>query len=339
VFVQTDNPAGNQVVAYHRNADGTLVGAGAYSTGGLGGALNGSQVDHLASQGSLTYDPTQDLLYAVNAGSNSVSVFSVRGDQLALRQVISSGGDFPVSVAVHGSSVYVLNALSASVQGFVSFFGRLYPLPGSTRSLGFSVPTDTTQFVSTPGQVAFSPNGSQLLVTTKASGSDIDVFGVGRFGYLSTSPVVNAEPGAVPFAVTFDSGGHLVVSDAGTNALSTFTLSPAGTVSPIDTVLTGQNATCWVASAQGYFFASNAGSADLTTFAEQPSGQLTLQQETGTDPGTVDAAASPDGQDLYVQTGGTGTVDEYRVGPGGTLTRIASTVVPGAAGGEGIVAL
>ena len=72
VFVQTDNPGGNQVVAYHRNADGTLVGAGVYSTGGLGGVLNGSQVDHLASQGSLTYDPTQDLLYAVNAGSNSV---------------------------------------------------------------------------------------------------------------------------------------------------------------------------------------------------------------------------------------------------------------------------
>jgi 6-phosphogluconolactonase (cycloisomerase 2 family) len=338
VFVQTDNPAGNQVVAYHRNADGTLVGAGAYATGGVGGVLNGSQVDHLASQGSLTYDPLQNLLYAVNAGSNSVSVFSVRGDQLALRQVIPSGGDFPVSVAVHGSSVYVLNALSASVQGYVSFFGRLYPLPGSTRSLGFSVPSDTTQFVSTPGQVAFSPNGSQLLVTTKASGSDIDVFGVGQFGYLSGSPVVNAEPGAVPFAVTFDPSGHLVVSDAGTNALSTFTLSPTGTVTPIDTVLTGQSATCWVATAQGYFFASNAGSADLTTFQEQPSGQLTLLQETGTDPGTVDAAASADGQDLYVQTGGTGTVDEFRVGPGGSLTPIGSTLVPGAVGGEGIVA-
>jgi 6-phosphogluconolactonase (cycloisomerase 2 family) len=338
VFVQTDNPAGNQVVAYHRNPDGTLTAAGAYATGGLGGVLNGSAVDHLASQGSLTYDPVQSVLYAVNAGSNSVSVFSVRGDQLALRQVISSGGDFPVSVAVHGNSVDVLNGLSASVQGYISFFGRLYPLPGSNRSLGFTVPTDTTQFVSTPGQVAFSPNGSQLVVTTKASGSDIDVFRVGQFGYLSTSPVVNSEPAAVPFAVTFDSSGHLVVADAGTNALSTFALSPAGTVSPIDTVPTTQNATCWVALAQGYLFASNAGSADLSAFGEQPSGQLTLLGDTGTDPGTVDAAASPDGQDLYVQTGGTGTVDEFRVGPGGSLTSIGSTVVPGAAGGEGIVA-
>lgn len=130
VFVQTDNVAGNQVVAYHRNVNGTLVPAGSYSTGGLGGVLNGSVVDHLASQGSLTYDPQQDLLYAVNAGSNTVSVFSVRGDQLALRQIVPSGGTFPVSVAVHGTSVYVLNGLSANVQGFVSFFGHLYPLPG-----------------------------------------------------------------------------------------------------------------------------------------------------------------------------------------------------------------
>jgi hypothetical protein len=29
VFVQTDNPSGNQVVAYHRASDGTLGPAGA----------------------------------------------------------------------------------------------------------------------------------------------------------------------------------------------------------------------------------------------------------------------------------------------------------------------
>jgi 6-phosphogluconolactonase (cycloisomerase 2 family) len=338
VFVQTDNPTGNQVVAYHRSGDGNLVAAGTYATGGLGGVLNGSHVDHLASQGSLTYDPAQGLLYAVNAGSNTLSVFSVHGDQLALLQVVPSGGDFPVSVAVHGHSVYVLNALSASVQGYVSFYGRLFPLPNSNRSLGFSVPIDTTQFVSTPGQVTFSPDGSQLLVTTKASGNDIDTFSVGWFGYLSASPVVNSEPGAVPFAMTFDATGNLIVADAGTNAVSTFTLASNGTLSPVDTVPTGQSATCWVAAAQGYFYASNAGSGSLSTYQEQPSGQLTLLGDTGTGSGTVDAASSGDGRYLYVQTGGTGTVDEFKVGTGGSLTAIGSTIVPGAAGGEGIVA-
>jgi hypothetical protein len=57
VFVQTDNTTANTVVACHRAADGTLTLAGTYPTGGLGGQLTGSVVDHLASQGSLSYDP------------------------------------------------------------------------------------------------------------------------------------------------------------------------------------------------------------------------------------------------------------------------------------------
>src|SRR5271170_5070197 len=64
VFVQTDNLAGNQVVAYDRAGGGQLTLAGTYDTGGLGGQLSGSVVDHLASQGSLGYDPARGLLYA-----------------------------------------------------------------------------------------------------------------------------------------------------------------------------------------------------------------------------------------------------------------------------------
>jgi 6-phosphogluconolactonase (cycloisomerase 2 family) len=339
VFVQTDNTAGNQVVAYHRNANGTLVPAGSYATGGLGGVLNGSAVDHLASQGSLTYDPAQNELYAVNAGSNTVSVFSVNGDQLSLRQVINSGGQFPVSVAVHGFNVYVLNALSANVQGFVSFFGHLVPLPGSDRSLGLTIPTDTNQFTHTPGQVAVSPNGADLIVTTKLNNDDIDIFHIGFLGTLSQSPVVTSDPGG-PFGVTFDAAGHLVVANTASNSLATYALEPNGTATAIDTVLDGQAATCWVAGAQGSFFASNAGSADLSRFQEQPfSGALTLAGETPTDAGTVDAAASLDQEFLYVQTGANGIVDEFQVGSGGTLTAIGSVTVPGAVGGEGIAAI
>jgi hypothetical protein len=39
-----------------------------------------------------------------------------------------------------------------------------------------------------------------------------------------------------------------------------------------------------------------------------------------------------------VRTGGTGAVDEFQVGPGGSLIGIGSVLVPGAAGGEGIEA-
>ena len=340
VFVQTDNTAGNQVVAYDRADNGTLTLANTYNTDGLGGALNGAQVDYLASQGSLTYDPRNDLLYAVNAGNNTVSVFSVRGDQLTLRQVVNSGGTFPVSVAVHGDLVYVLNAEGAgSLQGYFVAFGRLFPIPGSNRSLGLTPVTNANQFTNTPGQVAFSPDGSQLIVTTKMNGNDIDVFRVGFLGLLSSSPVVNSEPGTVPFGVTFDSAGHLVVADAGTNAaLSTFTLNGDGTVTLIDSVGTSQPATCWVAEAQGFFYASNAGGPSLSGFQDSANGQLTLLGKTTTDPGTVDASASANGRFLYVQTGGKGIVDEFQVNANGSLTEIGSVTVTDAVGGEGIVA-
>jgi DNA-binding beta-propeller fold protein YncE len=338
VFVQTDNLAGNQVVAYDRSAGGTLRQSGTYPTGGRGGQTGGSVADHLSSQGSLSYDPRHALLYAVNAGSNTVSVFSVSGDRLRLRQVIGSGGTFPVSVAVRGDLVYVLNAENGgAVQGYRMFFGRLFPIRDANRPLGLD-PTATPQFTHTPGQVAFSPAGSQLIVTTKANGNDIDVFGIGAGGGLSAHPVVNSEPGTIPFGVAFDPAGHLVVAETGINAIATYTLNPDGTVTLIDAVASGQAATCWVVSDGNLLFASNAGSNTESGYSVSASGQLTLLGQTPTDPGTTDAAVTPDGRFLYVQTGVNGIVDEFAVNPNGSLTQIGSVTVPGAVGGEGIAA-
>jgi 6-phosphogluconolactonase (cycloisomerase 2 family) len=338
VFVQTDNTAGNAVVAYHRASDGTLTSAGSYPTGGLGGVLAGSVVDHLASQGSLGYDPDGGLLFAVNAGSDTVSVFAVSGDRLALRQVVNSGGTFPVSVAVHGDLVYVLNALDGgSVYGYRVYGGKLSPIPGSRRVLGLD-PTATPQFTNTPGQVAFTPGGSALLVTTKANGNDVDVFSVYRDGRLSAAPVVNSEPGTVPFAISYDRYGHVLIAEAGTNALATFRLSADGTLAPLDVALTGQAATCWVARAGRYFYASNAGSASVSGYRVGYQGRLSALGNTTTDAGTVDAAAAGHGRFLYVRAGAAGTVDEFAVGAGGSLTLIGSVTVAGAIGGEGIAA-
>ena len=336
VFVQTDNTAGNRVIAYQRAANGTLTEAGSYPTGGTGGVLAGSVVDHQASQGSLGYG--RGVLYALNAGSNTVSVFAVSGDRLTLRQVVGSGGTFPVSVAVRGDLVYVLNALNGgSVQGFRAFGSLLVPLAGSNRALGLD-PTATPQFTNTPGQVAFTPDGSRLIVTTKANGNDIDVFRVGFGGQLSAKPAVNEEPGTVPFAITFDQYGNLVIANAGPNSLTTFAIGGDGTLSALSTVPTGQAATCWVAPDGQFLYASNAGGASVTGFTSSAGGQLTDLGNTSTDAGTVDAAASAGGQYLYVRAGAAGIVDEFSVGAGGTLTEIGSVTVPGAAGGEGIAA-
>ena len=338
VFVQTDNLSGNSVVAYQRAADGTLTQAGTYSTEGLGGMLTGSVVDHLASQGSLTYDPQHDLLYAVNAGSNTVSVFSVSGDRLALRQVVKSGGTFPVSVAVHGDLVYVLNALNGgSIQGFVVLGGHLVSVPSWNRGLNLD-PTATPQFVNTPGQVGFTADGSQLVVTTKANGSNIDVFRLGWLGAPAAAPVVTNEPGAVPFSFVNDGANRLYLTEAGTDAVATVTVNADGTVTQDAISATGQAATCWIASTGDLVFADNAGSADVSGYQAGATGALTSLGTTSTDGGTVDAAVSSDGHYLYTQTGAGGIVDEFKIGAHGSLTELGSLTVPGGVGGEGIVA-
>jgi 6-phosphogluconolactonase (cycloisomerase 2 family) len=330
VFVQNDDPAGNTIVAYDRAADGSLRQAGSYATSGLGGVLAGSVVDHLASQGSLQLD--HGLLYVVNAGSDTITVFAVDGDRLVRRQVLPSFGDFPVSIATHGNLVYVLNARrGGSVQGYARLGGILVPLPLTHRALGLD-PNATPEFTHTPGQVAFTPDGDHLLVTTKANTNAVLAFDVDRLGGLSLRPTTTTLDGAVPFAVDFDARGNVAIAEAGPNAVATFAIDRRGSLHPLAQAGTGQAATCWIVTVNGRFYLSNAGSATVSAF----DGALRPIGLSSTRAGTVDAAASPDGRFLYVQTGAAGGVDAFRVAPDGALTPAGSVTVPGAAGGEGI---
>jgi 6-phosphogluconolactonase (cycloisomerase 2 family) len=325
VFLQTDNPLRNHVLAYDQASNGTLTFAGRYDTGGRGGVEAGSMVDPLASQGSLVLADGGRILVAVNAGSDTVSVFRVYGDALALWQIIPSGGQFPTSIAVHDQLVYVLNAGGAgSVQGYTIVADTLRPLPGSDRTLGLAN-TNPPNFLESPGQVGFSPDGSQLIVTTKTSGSDIDVFSVGSDGLASVTPVVNPSATPVPFSFTFDSAGHLVVTEAGTSALSVYALHAGGTVSVLGSVTDGQMALCWVTAVNGYFYGSNAASANISAFQVSTAGVPSLVGvAASTGAGTTDSAATPNGRFLYVGNGGAGTVDEFHVTSDGTLVEIGT---------------
>jgi 6-phosphogluconolactonase (cycloisomerase 2 family) len=323
VFVQTDNPSGNQILAYDQASDGTLTPAGTYDTGGNGGVETGSVVDPLASQGSLTLADNGHTLLAVNAGSNSVSVFRVYGAALALWQVVPSGGGFPTSIAIHGGLVYVLNAGgTGSLQGYVLVRGTLRPLPGSNRSLRLAN-TNPPNYLAAPGQVGFTPSGSQVIVTTKNSGSDIDVFSVGFDGLLSLTPVVNASATPVPFAFSFDSAGHIVVTEAGTSDVSVYGINANETLTSLGSVTDGQTALCWIATANGFFYGSNAGSANLSAFQVSSGGVPALVGiAASTEAGTTDSAVTPNDRFLYVENGGAGTVDEFHVNSDGTLFEI-----------------
>jgi DNA-binding beta-propeller fold protein YncE len=337
VFAQNDATSGNQVIAYARTASGGLTQVGSYATGGVGGQEGGSVVDHLGSEGSVAYDAQARLLYVSNAGSNTITVFAVHGDSLTRTQVIGSGGEFPVSIAARGGLVYVLNARDGgSVAGFVRIGDRLVSIPGWHRDLGLN-PEQTPEFTSTPGEIAFTPDGGSLVVTTKNGANTVDVFKLGLFG-PALSPAVTSLPSDVPYGFGFDAYGHLDLAEAGPNTVATFAVRHDGQLSTLDTAATGQNATCWLVADGNLLFASNAGSGTISIYRVSAGGQLTSLGTASTDGGTVDATVSGDGQYLYVGTGADGVIDAFRIGANGSLTATGSATIPGGVGAEGIVA-
>jgi len=336
VWVQTNEPSGNRILVYDRNSDGTLSQAGAYTTGGNGGvAAPGSESDHLASQGSLQYDRRHSTLIAVNAGSNTVTTFKVHGDRLQGRQVVSSGGEFPASITVRGRLVYVLNSGGEGiVQGFWLRGHHLRPIAGSARSLGLAN-GNPPNFLTSPGQVGFSPGGHELLVTTKLSGSAIDVFRVRQDGTLSATPVANPSATPVPFAFTFTPQGRLASGEAGASSVTTYALNGDGTLTDPRSATDGQTALCWIVRARGFYYVSNTGSDNLSSFTVAPDGTPSLLAAVAapTNAGPIDLTAS--GGYLYAQTGTAGTIDEFQINGDGSLTAVGSvTGLP--VGQEGI---
>jgi 6-phosphogluconolactonase (cycloisomerase 2 family) len=341
IYVQTNNSAGNQVIAFAQRPDGQLSQQEVVSTGGLGGieAAIPAGFGGLASQGSLTYDPGHHLLFAVNAGSDTISVLSAAGSHVRLDQVLGSGGEFPNSVAVHGNLVYVANAGGAgSVSGFRIAGQHVVPIPGSTRSLGLD-DTNPPNFHTGPGQVTFSPDGAELLVNTKEATNSIDVFRVGPSGYLSTAPTVTADDSSGPFSFATTPSGQLVVAEVATSSLHTFAFGPHGTLTSLsNSVPDGQVAQCWVIAADGFYYVANTGSANLSEYTVAADGTPSLVAPvaaTTTGAGPEDLTASADGKYLYDEVGAAGAVDEFRINSNGSLTPIGS--VPGlGAGIEGI---
>jgi 6-phosphogluconolactonase len=332
VFVMTNAVDKNEVIAYRRASSGTLQEAGRFATGGRG---SGGNNDPLESQGSLTLSQDHSLLFAVNAGSGSVSVFSVHGSQLSLVDKAISGGSEPNAVAQHGNLVYVSNVGgSSSVVGFRLDHGKLKQIPNSTRFLSTNN--------SGAGGLAFSPDGKFLVVVERLT-NDIDVFSVQGDSTLSPI-VVNPSAGPGAFSVSFAPNGAALVSETGPSgvpngsAISSYEIAANGTLSPISTSIpTLGAANCWnvVTPDGGFVYTSNAGSSTISGFAIASTGVLTALPGTvvGTNPeGSVnlDIAVSSDGKFIYTLNSVAGAIGIFAVQKDWTLLNVgfASGVSP-----------
>jgi 6-phosphogluconolactonase len=324
VYTMTNDPAGNAVVVFERDADGKLEKSGTFPTGGtsIGVFATGNQ------DGLLLSDDGQ-CLWAVNSMSDSISAFQVKGTSLSGVNIVGSGGHRPISLTEHKGELetddrgedhdrkdkirgllYVLNAggqvgSSDNITGFtVAKNCGLSSLAGSTQPLSAAS--------TSPAEVGFDPSGRVLVVTEKTTNM-ITTFTVDDDG-LPSAPISQASAGKEPFGFAFDKRGQLLVTEASCSvpkppgnlptclvppdkpALSSYKVASDGTLTLIDNSVDDQAAKCWVVITGNQRFAF-----------------------------TVNALADPQGGPGVPPAG---SITSYRVDPSGTLTNLGFTKVP-----------
>jgi 6-phosphogluconolactonase len=304
IFVQTNDGRENELIAFTSE----LAPAWRRATGG-----RGTGTPHLPSQGSIVTDGTHVLV--TNGGSSDISVFALDGH---LTSRVPAGGERPVSIGIRGDRVYVLNAGTASIQGFILEERALEPLP---RSL-YALPDGAD-----PAQIAFAPDGESLIVTDRA-GNAIVAIRLDEAGLPERSQVVPSS-GRTPYGFDF-AGETLVVTEAfggevGAAAASSYRVN--GTVAPVSaSVPNTRSEVCWaVASANGrHVWVTNFGDGTISRYAVAADGSLELAEAVAGrtsegQKGVRDAARSRDGRRFYALDADARQVFAYDIDEDGTL--------------------
>jgi 6-phosphogluconolactonase len=320
VYVQT-NAAPNEVIAFRRADDGSLDLIDSVATGG-----DGDGTPHLTSQGSVTLTGDGQYLLGTNAASDDVSIFSVAADgSIELRERVHTGAT-PRSVAERDGLVVVLNT---GEPGLASF--RLNA-EGIERVEGGDQALDTSD--ADPAQVAFSPDGSMVVITQRGTDSVVtyEVTADGTFG--ASSEV--ASEGPTPYGFAFTSGGTLIVTEAfgaekGAAAASSYTIVDGSLVARTSSVGNGRSEICWavVTPDDRFAFTTNFADGAVSRYAIAADGSLSLEDATAgisVDgmPGLRDEALSGDGRFLYAIDADGGRIYGWSVDAEGSLEPVGS---------------
>ena len=238
VYLLSNDAVSNEIIEYTRSSTtGALTAFGEYPTGGAGTGKG------LGSQGALVFDATSNHFFAVNSGDSSISELALDVDgSIHLLSSVPSGGTAPISLTLSGTTLYVLNAGSATVAANISGFtvdpGGLIPVANSTQLLSSAQPA--------PEQISFVQSGAVLVVTEKGA-NNIDTFVV-TAGVAAAGVFTSAGTAMAPYGFGISGNGLIVVSQAtATTGASSYSVSATGVVTT-DTafVADGQLAACWV---------------------------------------------------------------------------------------------
>jgi 6-phosphogluconolactonase len=331
-FYTETNGNPNKLLVFDRYSDGTLKQTNTVATGGQGGHQgqpinvmapppvctgNGAGCPALDSQDAIALTPNGKFLFAVNAGSSTVSSFKVTNHKPVLVNEISSGGTFPDSLSVHGNVLYVLNSNSLNIQGMTfNSGGVLHAISGGSQPLspGGTIP-------GAPRDIHFDNTGKWLVVTKLANPmtlspvGTIDTFPVNSSGVAGAAvPSDSFTP--VPFSVGFDSSDHPIITTLGNpfafkaGALESYSIGANGSLTHIASGSTVGYAPCWdvESSNRKYGYIVNAdilgpAAPSVSTFKLAGNGHFTFLGHTarsGDEPLQTDIALSSDGKYMYV---------------------------------------
>ena len=320
VYVQT-NAEPNEVIAFRRAGDGSLDRISSVATGG-----DGTGSPHLTSQGSVALTRDGRHLLVTNAASDDLSVFSVASDgSIELRERVHTGAT-PRSVAEHDGLVVVLNTGEPGLKSFRLDSEGIAPVEGGDQALAASD--------ADPAQVAFSPDGSMIVITERGTDS-IVTYKVAPDGALGASRQIASE-GPTPYGFAFTSGGTLVVTEAfgaekGAAAASSYAIED-GTLEPrTSSVGNGRSEICWavVTPEDRFAFTTNFADGAVSRYAIASEGSLSLEDATAgisVDgmPGLRDEALSGDGRFLYAIDADGGRIYGWSVEAEGALEPVGS---------------
>ncbi|KAK2460350.1 hypothetical protein APHAL10511_007739 [Amanita phalloides] len=229
VYIASNTPTdeGNQILVSDIYPDGTVAFRNAIRAGGLGIRGYDSTLPvtpPLFSSGSVVVSQQANVALIVNAGANTMSIFTINpddpGDVNLLAKPVGSGGEFPISAIFNkaGTKLCVLNG--GEINGVACFkvdsVRGLIPISRSVRYMnlaqttpGFGVPGSATQ-------VKFSADEKRLIVVVKGSNTIegfVAMWNINHDDSLSAEPtILNVGKNVYPFSLTAIPGSNAFIS-------------------------------------------------------------------------------------------------------------------------------
>ena len=261
VYVESNvqSPNGNTILAFRRNADGTLaqIPGSPFPAGGSGVQDTSLGVGSYESDQNIWIDSTRKLLFAVNSGSDTIAAFHIHHNgslQPVEGSPFSSGGTNPVSIGQFGDILFVVNKngdpprVSNTFPNYTAFRilhdGSLRPVENST--VGVALGSSPTQALVVPK--------AELMFGADLFGGLLQSFRIEENGSihqnpplpLVTSDFTSAAPPLPDGLWPHPNLPLLYVGYVAANRLGVYRWNEDGRLSFIRTVPNNGVAICWV---------------------------------------------------------------------------------------------